>query len=50
MQIVVEQNIKEQDDGGLKASVMSYRESEKFVIVVDFDDILISEGEEGAEI
>ena len=29
---------------------MSQRESEKFVIVVDFDDILISEGDEGAPI
>lgn len=29
---------------------MSQRESEKFVIVVDFDDILISEGDNGAPI
>jgi hypothetical protein len=29
---------------------MSHHESEKFVIVVDFDDILISDGDEGAQI
>jgi hypothetical protein len=30
--------------------VVSQRESEKFVIVIDFDDILIGEGDEDAEI